>query len=197
MPDSGGQGQTATEPSNEDWSTGYVRRLNEIIFRLLYREPVDLSTFGSKSSPARVVRDLAQLAARYGCIRYVQGELVSLIVTSGGIGGDLIRREACLLMETACLLKNEAIFVDALRHAVGRRAALAKEMPSVPAEIAELVEHHTGLLRAKIRAVCRALVGPPWRVLTSPLSSHGVSFTRTWSPTSSTKIPRAPNCSDR
>ncbi|TKA58671.1 hypothetical protein B0A49_11943 [Cryomyces minteri] len=166
--DHGDRQLSTVGPLNEDGVAGHARRLNEIIFRLLYREPVDLSVSESKHSPAHVVRDVAKLAASYGCVQHVQGELVSAIVTAGGIGGDLIRRNPCLLLETACLLKNETIFVDALRHAAGRRAALTDEMRSVPAEIARLVEHHAGLLKARVKEVCRLLASPAGTTLDLP-----------------------------
>lgn len=156
----GDRQQSTARPPNEDGAAEHARRLNEIIFRLLYREPVNISASNSKHSPAHVVRDVAKLAVSYGCVQHVRGELVSAIVAGGGIGGDFIRRNPCLLLETACLLENEAILIEALRHAVGRRAALTNELRSVPAEIAKLVEHHAESLRARIREVCCSLASP-------------------------------------
>lgn len=120
--------QSTVGRQSENGTAGHARCLNAIVSQLLCRAPVDLSVSGSKHSPAHVVRDVAKLAASYGCIQHVRGELISAIVATGAIGGDFVGKTPCLLLETACLLENKAIFVNALRHAVGRRPALADQM---------------------------------------------------------------------
>ncbi|KAJ9634927.1 hypothetical protein H2199_008791 [Coniosporium tulheliwenetii] len=113
-------------------------------------------------------RFILQPSADVSECRVTPGELVSAIVTAGGVGGDFVRRNPCLLLEIACLLEDETIFVDALRHAAGRCPSLADEIRSVPADIARLVEDHANVLKRRVREVCCSLAVPPRTTLDLP-----------------------------
>ena len=104
-----------------------------------------------------LLRDPAILAVSYGCKEYVRSEILVVARLSGG---NFIRQHPSLLLEIVCLWEDEELYVDALRHEAGQRAARIADTSTLPDDIATIVENHARSITARVEKVCHELVLP-------------------------------------
>ena len=177
------QREESTHPPRVN-SLHYVKQVNDIVFRLLYRAPADFSRSSLGKPPAEVLRDVARLAVGYDCIASTRDQMVAAIYTAPEFGIGAIQAKPCLFLEVAAILENEGIFIDVLRRIAGRRIVLKDQIHAMPPNLVQLVNDYSETLNQTVER-CVAHYHKPRHLTTSPLSLLGPYFTDISQPTSS------------
>lgn len=82
------------------------------------------------------------------------------ITASNHIDGLLLQRQPCIIRELACLLEDEALFIDVLRHAAGSRAAQTVDITTMPQGLAAIVNKQAHSIERVVKRACKRLASP-------------------------------------
>jgi len=130
--------------------------MNKIIFACLNGE-MATSYLASIKALSSAIRDVALLAVSYGCHQQAKDRIGSMVFGAIGYTGEALRAEPYLLLEASSLLQNERLFADTLPYAAGKSLT---DLANIPAELADVLQVHSQMLKAKISSVCHSLRRP-------------------------------------
>ena len=126
------------------------------MFAYLYRENVEDGT-NDDAEFAKLQRDTAVLAKCYGCVRFVKSEILVAIRSWGEGNACLIQQQPCMTLEAATILEDEPLFLDALRHAAGQRAAGMIDLTTMPEKLATVVDTQAEAIKDTVEEACKEL----------------------------------------
>ncbi|KAF2717067.1 hypothetical protein K431DRAFT_307255 [Polychaeton citri CBS 116435] len=119
----------------------YARKLNTILFQMLYRKSVDLTSETGKDPVSILLLDISHLAQSYGCCEHIKGDILTVLFNHSNQNEEWFqtREGPCCALEVASILQDRGAFMTALRYAAAHRAAFDRG-GITPAWLAKLPE---------------------------------------------------------
>jgi len=137
-------------------SFSYTASINNALFQLWKDQPICLQDL--EMPPIHALLDLVELAKIYDCIEYLQDRFVAIICTGHDFGYDKIPKTPVHFLNISAALKNEYIFLQALRHVVGRQLTSEEDKAIMGSDLVSIVTEQEQAARAKVGAVCNSLI---------------------------------------
>jgi hypothetical protein len=128
-------------------------RIHELLFRILHHEPISFPC-SDLVPPEKLLLEVTELAKIYDCQDHVKDQVVAKLYS---FGGQKIVAHADILLKIANNVRNERLFLYALRHVVGQTLQRGEDFGSLDDGLYKVVKKSAEDLQSRVQKVCNSL----------------------------------------